>query len=168
MRSRWFSSSMYSSSMRRLIPRLSCVVARCGCSSPFSSLTACSSMLVYISNPTASMWPLCSPPSILPAPRSSRSSAAILKPAPGDLSQFLLWRDQQVGIGAAVGSADPSPQLVELGEPVAFGAADQDGVGQRNIKPVFDDRGRDQHIVLPVHKGQHHPLQLTFAHLAMA
>src|SRR5208337_2725197 len=29
--------------------------------------------LVYSSNPTASMWPLCSPPRRFPAPRSSRS-----------------------------------------------------------------------------------------------
>src|SRR3989442_7319899 len=32
------------------------------------------------------MWPCCSPPNRLPAPRSSRSSAAILKPAPNQLA----------------------------------------------------------------------------------
>jgi hypothetical protein len=47
-----------------------------------NSRTVSSSIRTYISKPTALMWPCCSPPSRLPAPRSSRSSAAILNPRP--------------------------------------------------------------------------------------
>ena len=39
-----------------------------------------------MSKPTASIWPLCSPPSRLPAPRISRSSAATRKPLPRSLN----------------------------------------------------------------------------------
>src|SRR5438445_11142523 len=48
-----------------------------GTGSPFSSCTACSSICMYSSKPTASMWPDCSLPNRLPPPRISRSAAAI-------------------------------------------------------------------------------------------
>ncbi len=41
---------------------------------------------MYISNPTAAMWPLCSPPRRLPAPRISRSIAAIRNPEPSSVN----------------------------------------------------------------------------------
>ena len=47
-------------------------------------------------------------------------------------------------------------------------AIDEHGIRQRNIQPVFDDRGRHQHIVLVAHEGQHHALQLRLAHLPVA
>ncbi len=37
----------------------------------------------------ASMCPCCCRPSMLPAPRSSRSNAAIRKPAPNSLNSFI-------------------------------------------------------------------------------
>ena len=127
------------------------------------------------------MWPLCSPPSRLPAPRSSRSSAAILKPAPRSVNSFSaasrrrasgvssrVGRNQQVGVGAAVGAPHASAQLVELGQPVAVGAVDDDGVAQRDVEPVLDDGGRHQHVGLVPHEGQHHLFQLAFAHLPVA
>ena len=127
------------------------------------------------------MWPLCSPPSMLPAPRSSRSSAAILKPAPRSENSLSAARrrraisvsscsggNEQIRIGAAVGAAHAAAQLVELAEAVAVGAVDEDGVGERNVEAVFDDGGGHQHVVLVVHEGEHHSFQLGLAHLAVA
>ena len=82
--------------------------------------------------------------------------------------QFLLGRNEQIRIGAAIGTADAAAQLIELAEAVTIGAVDEDGVGERNVEAVFDDRGRDQHVVLVVHEGEHHAFQLGFAHLAVA
>ena len=48
----------------------------------FMVLTACSSSREYRSKPTAAIWPLCSAPSRLPAPRISRSFIATAMPDP--------------------------------------------------------------------------------------
>ena len=80
----------------------------------------------------------------------------------------LLRRDQQIGIGAAIGAAHAAAQLIELAEAVAVGAVDDDGVGKRNVEAVFDDGGRHKHVEFVVHEGEHHALELAFAHLAVA
>ena len=51
---------------------------------------------------------------------------------------------------------------------MAVGAVDEDGIGERNVEAVFDDRGRDKHVILVVHKGEHHALKFGFAHLPVA
>ena len=61
-----------------------------------------------------------------------------------DVGQFLFRRDEQVRIGAAIGAADASAQLVELAEAVAVGAIDDDGVGERDVEAVLDDGGGDE------------------------
>ena len=53
---------------------------------PSCVATARSSIWQYRSKPMALMWPCCSRPSRLPAPRNSRSSAAMRKPAPSSLN----------------------------------------------------------------------------------
>ena len=80
----------------------------------------------------------------------------------------LFGRDEQVGIGAAIGAADAAAELVELAEAVAVGAVDEDGVGERDVEAVFDDGGGDEHVVLVVHEGEHDAFQLGFGHLAVA
>src|SRR5438874_12850101 len=55
----------------------------------------------------------------------------------GDFREFRVGRDQQVGVGAAVGTADTAAKLVELGEPVALAVFDNHGVGQGDIEPIF-------------------------------
>ena len=50
--------------------------------SPFISAIDSWRIRAYASKPTAAMWPDCSAPSRLPAPRISRSRNAILKPEP--------------------------------------------------------------------------------------
>ena len=128
----------------------------------------CSSSFTYRSRPTASMCPLCSPPSRLPAPRSSRSRAAMRKPAPElgeladggqplarDLGQHRVRRHQQVRVGAAVRAADAAAELVELGEAVAVGAVHDHGVGAGDVEAVLDDGGGHQHVRAALHEGEH-------------
>ena len=77
----------------------------------------------------------------------------------GDLAQFGVGGDQQIGVGAAVRAAHAAAQLVQLGEAVALGVFDDDGVGQRNVEAVFDDGGGDEHVVFVAHEAQQHALQ---------
>ena len=84
------------------------------------------------------------------------------------LAQFRVGGDQQIGVGAAVGPAHAPAQLVELRQPVAFGAVHHDGVRQRYIQAVLDDGGRDKHVELVPHEAQHHALELGLRHLPMA
>ena len=46
------------------------------------SSTASPTMRIYKSNPTSAMWPDCSPPNKLPAPRISKSLSATCMPEP--------------------------------------------------------------------------------------
>ena len=57
----------------------------------FSSSTASASIRVYRSKPTAAMWPCCSAPRMLPAPRISRSASAIWNPAPSSDALNTAW-----------------------------------------------------------------------------
>ena len=127
------------------------------------------------------MCPLCSPPSRLPAPRSSRSSAAILNPAPRSLNSFsaaslrrarlaqvAIRRNQQVSIRATIGTPHPPAQLVELRQAMPVGAIDDDGVTEWDVEPVLDDRRRHQDIGLVPHEGEHDAFQFALRHLAVA
>ena len=85
-----------------------------------------------------------------------------------NLSQLGLRRNQQVRIGAAIRTANPAAELIQLAETMAIGAVDDDGVGERDIQAVLDDGGRHQHVVLVVHEGEHDALQLRLGELAVA
>ena len=50
---------------------------------------------------------------------------------------------------------------------MALGAIDEDGVGERNVEAVFDDRGGDEHVELVTHEGEHDFLEIVLAHLAV-
>ena len=125
-------------------------------------------------------WPVALRPSTLPAPRSSRSSAARRKPAPRSENSFsaasrrlamgvsdLFRRNQEIGVSATVGAAHAAPQLVELRQTEAVGAIDDDGVGAGNIQAVFDQGRGDEHVVPTLHELEHDALQFLFAHLAV-
>ena len=101
-----------------------------------------------------------------PAPRSenSRIAASRLRAIS---ESTVSGGTQQVGVGAAVGAADAAAQLVELGEAVAVGAVDEEGVGARDVEAVLDDRGRDQHVGAALDEGEHRPLELGLGHLAV-
>ena len=126
------------------------------------------------------IWPDCSSPSRLPAPRMSRSWLASVKPAPSEssdcstFSRFSAWRGQRLArrhgqkrIGALLGAADPPAELVELRQAEHVGAVDDQRVGGRNVEARLDDGGREQHVELAVVEGAHHVFELGRRHLAM-
>src|SRR4029453_7113190 len=165
-------SGIYLSSTRRSTRRLTVARTSSSISSPFSSLIVCSRSCMYMSKPTASMCPLCSPPSRLPAPRISRSSAATRKPPHGtanradaaqpllgDRRQRVLRWNQEVRVRPSVGAADAPAELIQLRQPVPIGAIHDHRVGIRDVEAVLDDSGRQQHVELVGYEVDHHALE---------
>ena len=124
------------------------------------------------------MWPDCSSPSRLPAPRMSRSCEASWKPAPSvssDCSTFsrrsaccgqaLVHRQREQRIGACLGATDPPAQLIELREAEHVGAMHDQRVGGRDVEAGLDDRGREQHVVFAVVEGRHDVFEHARRHL---
>ena len=68
-------------------------------------------------------------------------------------------------MGAAVRAADPSAQLVELGEAEGVGAHDDDRVRVRDVEAGLDDRRAHEHVELPVVEVEHHALEHPLGHL---
>ena len=131
-----------------------------------------------MSKPTASICPLCSPPRRLPAPRISRSSAAMRNPLPRSLNSRMAASrrraigdsvcsggNQQIRVGAPIRSADAAAQLIELRQAVPVGAIHDDRVGVRDVEAVLDDRRRQQDVGLLRDEVHHHALQLVVVHL---
>ena len=96
--------------------------------------------------------PICSAPSMLPAPLISRSFIAILKPDPSAwlradrgepfprlVGHLALGREEEVGERALGGTPDAPAQLVHLREPEQVGAVDDEGVGVRHVEAALDD-----------------------------
>ena len=126
------------------------------------------------------MWPDCSSPSRLPAPRRSRSWLASWKPAPSVSSDcsacqalFRLRRHRLAGrrgedrIGARLRAPDPAAQLIELREAEHVGAMHDQRVGAGNVEAGFDDRGRQQDVVFAVVEGADLVLELGRRELAV-
>ena len=86
----------------------------------------------------------------------------------GDRRQVVFRRNQQVRVGRPIGPADAAAQLIQLRQPVAIGAVDDDRVGVRDVEPVLDDGGRQQHVEFPGDEVQHRLLELVLVHLAVA
>ena len=74
-------------------------------------------------------------------------------------------RGEEVGVGPVVGATDPSAELVELGEPEAVRAIDDDGVGGRHVDPGLDDGRAHEDVEAPVVEVEHDLLEVAFAHL---
>ncbi len=124
------------------------------------------------------MWPDCSSPSRLPAPRMSRSCEASWKPAPSVSSDCSTLSRRSAcavilrsagsvnsAIGAQLGAPDPAAQLIELRQAETVGAVHDQRVGGRNVEPEFDDRGRKQHVVLAVVERRHDVFEHGRRHL---
>ena len=71
----------------------------------------------------------------------------------------------QVGVGRLGRAPDAAADLVELGQPELVGALDHEGVGPGDVEARLDDAGRDQHVGLAPHEGQHRLLELALGHL---
>ena len=127
------------------------------------------------------MWPDCSPPRMLPAPRISRSASAIWNPAPelrrvedrleplaGLLAHPLAAAVEQVRVGAPRRPPDAAAELVELGEPERVGPVDDDRVRVRDVEAGLDDRRADEDVGLAGGERDHHALEVALGHLAVA
>ena len=79
--------------------------------------------------------------------------------------QRFLGRRQQVRIGLVVRAADAPAQLVQLREPEAVGALDDDGVRRRHVDPGLDDRRADEEVDALRVELAHHVLEVALAHL---
>src|SRR5690606_11193274 len=66
-----------------------------------------------------------------------------------------------------VGAAHPAVQLVEVGEAEQVGALHYQRVDLGEVETRLDDRGGDEHVVLPVPEVEHHLLELSLRHLAV-
>src|SRR5262249_2062 len=85
-----------------------------------------------------------------------------------DLGQSFIRRNQQVGVSTTIGPADAPSQLIELRQTVTVGSVDDECVGERNIQPVFDDSGRNEHVEMVMHESRHYVLEFFFTHLPMS
>ena len=65
-------------------------------------------------------------------------------------------------------TADAPAELVQLREPEAVGALDDDRVAVRDIETALDDGGAHKQLVLARHEVGHHQLKLVGIHLAVA
>ena len=94
------------------------------------------------------MWPLCSLPSRLLLPRSSKSAAATEKPEPSSVYRWRveilvhgffgdLLRDQEGTIALLLASAHPSSQLIELRKSHQMCIVNDDGVHILGGRPPF-------------------------------
>ena len=85
----------------------------------------------------------------------------------GDRSQLGERRNEKIGEGLAGRPADPAAQLVELGQAEMIGPLDDQGVDQRDVDSVLDDRRRDQDVVLLVDEIDHLHFELGRSHPAV-
>ena len=75
----------------------------------------------------------------------------------------LVGRQGEQRIGACLGAADASAQLIELGEAEHVGPPDDQCVRGRDVEAGFDDRRRQQHVVLSLVEGGHDVFELAAA-----
>ena len=127
------------------------------------------------------MWPLCAVPRMLPgaanfqiAHRDAKAGAerAVLldrvDPLARRAHRHHLAREQQVGVGLVLGAPDATAELIEIGEPEAIGAIDDDRVGVRNIETALDDRRANEHVDFPGDETRHDRLERVRIHLSVA
>src|ERR1017187_1832021 len=76
------------------------------------------------------------------------------------------WQEN-VGVGLMFVAADAPAELVQIAQPKAVGAVDDDGVGVRDIEAALDDGCANQHVNLAFHETMHHFLKLMLVHLAV-
>ena len=73
----------------------------------------------------------------------------------------------QVAVCAAVPAPDTPADLVELGEPEAVRAGNDEGVGVGYVQSVLDDRGAYENLSPALHETGHGTVQRTGPHLSV-
>lgn len=126
------------------------------------------------------MWPDCSGPSTLPAPRISRVAHgdfearaerrvlayrghALLR----DFAQRLAPAVAQISIGVARGTADTAADLVQLRQTHVVRVFDDEGVRVRDVDAGFDDGRADEDVYLAVRHLVHDVCDFPLPHLAV-
>src|SRR5918994_1309379 len=130
--------------------------------SPLAAATASSRRRRYISKPTAAMWPDCSAPRRLPAPRISRSRIAPLLRLDGGAK-----RSEEVSVGLLGGASYPAAQLVELRETHRVRAVHDQGVRRRHVEPALHDGRGHEHVGLAFEEAPHDVLERPLRHLTV-
>jgi len=90
-----------------------------------------------------------------------------LQPFHRDFAESAFVRIEKKSEGLPVRSADPSPQLVKLRNPVEIGAINDNRVDIGNIDPILDDCRRDEDMEGAVNETVHYVLKLGGIHLSM-
>ena len=67
-----------------------------------------------------------------------------------------------------LGTADPSAQLIQIGETKLIRAINDDRVCIWNIQAAFDDRGANEHVSFAGDKSRHHRFEFVGIHLTVA
>ena len=76
-------------------------------------------------------------------------------------------RCEQIAERLAGATSDSSSHLVKVGESEAMSSVNEDCVGVGNVNAVFDDGGRNEHVVVIVHKSRDDFFQFFRRHLSV-
>ncbi len=77
-------------------------------------------------------------------------------------------RQQKVGVGAVAAAPHAAAQLVQICQPEAVCAVNDDGVGVGNVNAAFNDGGGEQDVCFSCHEVAHDELKLALVHLPVA
>src|SRR5206468_1562618 len=77
-------------------------------------------------------------------------------------------REQQIGVGLVLVTADAAAQLIEIAQAEAVGAINDDGVGVGDVQATLDDRSGKQHIGFAIDELGHDLFEIVTVHLAVA
>ena len=126
------------------------------------------------------MKPLCSAPSILPAPRMSRSCMAMWMPLPRSEKFSMACRRRlasgvsedkggakQVAESLFVAAPHTAAHLVQVAQAEVLRLVDDDGIGVRYVDAALDDGGGEQHVVIVVDEIEDNLLQFGRLHLSV-
>ena len=102
-----------------------------------------------------------------PAPIWLNSSIAFRR-LRGSRRKVLIRIQEEVAIGPVDVTAHAAAKLVQIGQAVAVGLVDENGVGVGDVQAALDDRRRQQNVETVGHEVQHDLLQLVLGHLAVA
>ena len=76
-------------------------------------------------------------------------------------------RNDEITVGAAMGSADTPPELIELRQPEVVGAVHEHRVRVGHVQPRLDDHRGHEHVDVAGDESVHHVFQITITHLAV-
>src|SRR5262245_15171625 len=70
-------------------------------------------------------------------------------------SQLSFGWNQEIGIRASVGTSHAAPQLIKLRESKPVRTVHNQRIDQRDVDSIFDDGGRNKHIIFMMNELHH-------------